>query len=188
MQVNSPYVQNDGTYVTSEYNYRRNQIDYTPNGTIQVTPKQHKYTFRTLLKPNKTGVLLVGFGGNNGSTLLGSILANKHHLTWRTKQGEQKANYYGSLTQATTVHIGWDGQKQVYVPFNKLLPMVDPNELVIDGWDINGANLFEAIQRAKVISFKCENECGQFERKRQYDITDEFSTVFNFHTILSHEF
>jgi len=30
---------------------------------------------------------MVGFGGNNGSTILGGILANKHNLTWMTKKG-----------------------------------------------------------------------------------------------------
>lgn len=47
--------------------------------------------------------------------------------------------------------MGWDGKKQIYVPFNKILPMVNPDDLVIDGWDINKANLYEAVVRAKVI-------------------------------------
>uniref|UniRef100_A0A0M3HSW5 Inositol-3-phosphate synthase n=1 Tax=Ascaris lumbricoides TaxID=6252 RepID=A0A0M3HSW5_ASCLU len=150
LYVNSSSAQNDGTYLTSEFNYHRNKIDYTQDGCIHVTPQIHNYTFRTQLKPQRTGLMLVGFGGNNASTLLGSILANKHNLTWTTRQGEQKANYYGSITQSTTIHIGWDGEKQVYVPFNKILPMVEPNDLIIDGWDINNANLYEAMRRAKV--------------------------------------
>lgn len=36
------------------------------------------------------------------------------------------------------------------MPFNALLPMVKPNDLIIDGWDINNANLYEAMLRAKV--------------------------------------
>ena len=34
------------------------------------------------------------------------IVANRHKLTWKHKDGERKANYFGSLTQATTVRIG----------------------------------------------------------------------------------
>ncbi len=30
---------------------------------------------------------MVGFGGNNGSTILGGILANKHRITWMNKKG-----------------------------------------------------------------------------------------------------
>lgn len=66
------------------------------------------------------------------------------------RDGEKRANYFGSITQSTTVHIGWDGEKQVHVPFSSLLPTVHPNDLVVDGWDINGANLYEAALRAKV--------------------------------------
>ncbi|VDM39604.1 unnamed protein product [Toxocara canis] len=150
LHINSSGAQNDGTYLTSEYVYRRNRIEYAQDGNIEVSPQTHRYTFRTLLKPQKTGLLLVGLGGNNASTLLGAILANKHHISWRTRHGEQKANYYGSITQSTTVHIGWDGKKQVYVPFNRILPMVDPDDLIVDGWDINNANLYQAMQRAKV--------------------------------------
>jgi hypothetical protein len=32
---------------------------------------------------------MVGFGGNNGSTILGGIIAMKNKITWNTKKGEQ---------------------------------------------------------------------------------------------------
>ena len=50
--------------------------------------------------------MLVGLGGNNGTTVTGGIIANKRKLEWRTKEGVEKANYYGSLTQASTCRIG----------------------------------------------------------------------------------
>jgi len=31
--------------------------------------------------------LLVGLGGNNGSTLVAGILANKNNISWESKQG-----------------------------------------------------------------------------------------------------
>lgn len=46
----------------------------------------------------------------------------------------QEANYYGSLTQAGTVSLGLDAEgKEVFVPFHALLPMVSPDDLVLDG-------------------------------------------------------
>jgi len=42
--------------------------------------------------------MLVGLGGNNGSTFTAGILANRKHLTWATRQGESQANFYGSFT------------------------------------------------------------------------------------------
>ena len=32
--------------------------------------------------------MLIGWGGNNGSTVTGTVLANRLGLTWRTKEGE----------------------------------------------------------------------------------------------------
>lgn len=51
----------------------------------------------------------------------------------------QEANYYGSLTQASTVSLGLDAEGQeVFVPFSALLPMVAPNDLVFDGGQCPG--------------------------------------------------
>ena len=46
----------------------------------------------------------------------------------------QEANYYGSLTQASTTSLGMgpDG-KDVYVPVKDLLPMLEPNDVHFDG-------------------------------------------------------
>jgi len=53
---------------------------------------------------------------------------------------------------ASTVKLGVDAKgKDVHVPFNKLVPMVHPNDMVIGGWDINNANLAEAMERACVL-------------------------------------
>lgn len=41
-----------------------------------------------------------------------------------TKDGVQRANYFGSLTQASTCHIGAYSGEEIYVPFKSLLPMV----------------------------------------------------------------
>jgi myo-inositol-1-phosphate synthase len=42
--------------------------------------------------------MVVGLGGNNGSTLTAGVLANKLGTQWETKSGVQTPNYYGSFT------------------------------------------------------------------------------------------
>uniref|UniRef100_A0A1I7XPV2 inositol-3-phosphate synthase n=1 Tax=Heterorhabditis bacteriophora TaxID=37862 RepID=A0A1I7XPV2_HETBA len=147
--VDSPYVKCDGTIIESKFSYRKNQFEKTAEG-LKVIPKEYEYTFRTQLRTKRTGLLLVGLGGNNGSTAVGSIFANKKNMSWRTKDGVQSANYFGSVTQASTIHLGWDGRQQIHVPFNEIIPILSPNDLIIDGWDINNQNLYEAMIRAKV--------------------------------------
>ena len=107
--------------------------------------------FKTERHVPKLGVMLVGWGGNNGSTLTAGLLANKHNISWRTKAGVHTANYLGSLTQSSTVRLGEDDcGHTVHIPFKNMLPMVEPNDIVLGGWDINGANLAECMVRAEV--------------------------------------
>jgi myo-inositol-1-phosphate synthase len=51
--------------------------------------------------------MIVGLGGNNGSTFVAGILANRDRMKWECKQGTCEANFYGSLTQMATVHVGY---------------------------------------------------------------------------------
>lgn len=67
-----------------------------------------------------------------------------------TKEGVRKPNYWGSLTQASTCRVGNFKGEEVYVAFNKLLPMVDPNDIVLGGWDISNLDLAESMERAQV--------------------------------------
>jgi myo-inositol-1-phosphate synthase len=41
--------------------------------------------------------MLVGMGGNNGSTLVATQLANQHGIEWHTKNGVERPNYIGSV-------------------------------------------------------------------------------------------
>ena len=52
--------------------------------------------------------MMVGLGGNNGTTLCATILANRHNIVWHTKAGVQQPNYIGSLLRASTVRLGLD--------------------------------------------------------------------------------
>jgi len=102
--------------------------------------------------------MLVGLGGNNGSTVMAGILANKHGITWMTKEGVKTPNYWGSLTQASTCRIGNYLGEEIHVPFKSLLPMVDPNDIVLGGWDISSANMAEAMERAKVLDWDLQRQ------------------------------
>ena len=61
------------------------------------------------------------------------MLANKQNVTWRTKEGVQEANWYGSLTQASTVFMGTMEGRPIYVPLKSLVPMINPDNVVLGG-------------------------------------------------------
>ena len=42
-----------------------------------------------LKRPERLGLMLVGWGGNNGTTLTASILANKLGLRWESRRGTE---------------------------------------------------------------------------------------------------
>jgi len=153
--------------IISNYVYEKNQVQVFGDD-VYIRPQHHTYTFKTKRHVPKTGLLLVGWGGNNGSTVTAAILANKNKITWRTKEGRQEPNYFGSLTQATTIRVGSTDQgKEVHIPFKSIVPMVNPSDLVIGGWDINGANLADAMHRACVLDFDLQRQLApQMEKMK----------------------
>lgn len=103
--------------------------------------------------------MLVGWGGNNGTTLSATILANKHNISWSTREGVQTPNYLGSLVRASTLRLGNDAEgKDVFVPFSDLVPMVHPNDIVVSGWDISGKPLNEAMRRSQVLEYDLQRQ------------------------------
>lgn len=159
IKVNSDRVTYSKDTITSEYDYSTQTVRKNESGQYEVTPKTEKYWFQTDTKVPKLGMLIVGWAGNNGSTVTGAIEANKRKLSWMTKEGKKTSNYFGSVTQASTVPIGVnDKGEEVNVPLKEMLPMVDPNDLVIGGWDINNANLSDAMKRAKVFSYDLQRQ------------------------------
>ena len=73
-----------------------------------------------------------------------------------TKEGLKKPNYWGSLTQASTVRVGNYLGEEAFTPMSSLLPMVHPNDIVLGGWDISSMNLAEAMERAQVCKYACQ--------------------------------
>lgn len=115
-------------------------------------PISRTVSFRTARKVPKLGVMLVGWGGNNGTTVTAGVLANRFGMTWRTRRGMQSADWTGSVVMASTVRVGSTaGGRDVYSPLRSLLPIVDPSTLELGGWDVSGMPLAEAMERAAVL-------------------------------------
>jgi myo-inositol-1-phosphate synthase len=158
VEVCSPHVKYSASEIQSSYVYQT-AVAKVEGDVVKVTPVEQKLQFTTGRKPAKTGVMLVGWGGNNGSTVTAGVLANKHGLTWRTKRGTQSANYFGSITQSSTIRIGHTANlEEVYVPLNSVVPMVCPNDIVIGGWDCSSMNVGDGMRRAQVLEVTLQDK------------------------------
>ncbi|NXK88205.1 INO1A synthase, partial [Formicarius rufipectus] len=180
--VESPNVTYSKDFIEAKYAYSTVHV-CKENGVTKVRPCSTRFTFRTARQVPRLGVMLVGWGGNNGTTVTAAVLANRLGLSWMTKTGCKKANYYGSLLQASTVCLGTGPTGDVYVPFRDLLPMVHPNDIIFDGrwdtggspwrgrapqalgspscppgWDISSLNLAEAMRRAEVLDWPLQEQ------------------------------
>ena len=151
--VNSPDVTYTEDEIKSRYTYRTTSVERVEHGKYVATPKETVYDFKVERKVGKVGMMLVGWGGNNGSTVTAGIIANRRGLVWATREGKQAANYYGSVVMGSTMKLGTEAAtgKEINVPFHDILPMVHPNDLVIGGWDISAMNLADAMDRAAVL-------------------------------------
>lgn len=151
--VNSPNVVYTDDAIKSTYTYRTTKVKKSDNGKYTAEPAETVYDFKVERKVGKVGLMLVGWGGNNGSTVTAGIIANREKLTWESREGKKKSNYYGSVIMASTIKLGTDEEtgEEVHIPFHDALPMVHPNDLVLGGWDINNMNLADAMDRAGVL-------------------------------------
>ena len=151
--VQSPNVTYTDNEIKSKYTYRTTKVEVNDSGKYVATPNETLYDFKVDRKVPKVGMMLVGWGGNNGTTVTAGIIANRNKMTWETKEKVQEANYYGSIVMGSTMKLGTDAKthQEVNIPFHNVLPMVHPNDLVIGGWDISKMNLAEAMDRAQVL-------------------------------------
>ena len=74
--------------ILSYYNYNDSQV----RGNT-IIPTTERLVFKTHRHLPKTGFLMIGWGGNNGTTLTAGILANKLNVSWNTKEGLNHPNY-----------------------------------------------------------------------------------------------
>merc|ERR1712038_1596777 len=157
-EVQSANTKYTPTHIESRYIYDTTRVEQ--DGTkIKVIPEKTEYQFRVDRRVPKLGIMLVGWGGNNGTTVTAATIANKKQLSWPTKEGVRHANYFGSVTQASTVCLGTGPDGDVYIPFKDLLPMADPNcDIEFDGWDISSLNLADAMRRAQVLDYALQEQ------------------------------
>ncbi len=151
--VESPSVTYTDDQIKSKYVYRTTAVTKNQDGKYTALPKETVYDFKVDRKVPKTGVMLVGWGGNNGSTVTAGIIANRRGLVWDTREGPRAANYYGSVMMGSTMKLGTDYKtgEEINIPFHNVLPMVHPNDLVVGGWDISSMNIAAAMDRAQVL-------------------------------------
>lgn len=165
--ITSVHVNTDRTQIKdgnlySTYTYDNATVFKSADGKYEVTPTSTDYEFKVDLTVPKTGLMLVGLGGNNGTTLAAAVAANRHNIKFNTKNGEIEPNYFGSVTQASTIKLGVDKDgKDVYAPFSEVLPMLHPNDFVLGGWDISSLNLSDAMKRAKVLEYDLQRQVAK---------------------------
>ncbi|KAJ7575588.1 hypothetical protein C8J56DRAFT_1017088 [Mycena floridula] len=157
--VNSENTSYSDEFITAKYLNRGAEVNVV-DGQFIVNPTVQSFEFQTKRAVSKTGLMMIGIGGNNGSTLCATITANRHNIVWHTKEGIQQPNYIGSLLRASTVHIGSEPVtgKEVHVPISDVLPMVHPNDLVLGGWDISGVTMDKAVERARVLDYDLQRQ------------------------------
>ncbi|XP_052872601.1 inositol-3-phosphate synthase [Anopheles cruzii] len=159
LKVLSPNVRYSDEHIEVDYQYQTTTVVSAGPSGYTVKPETTELNIRTERRVPRLGLMLVGWGGNNGSTLTAALDANKRSLEWRTRQGVQQANWYGSITQSSTVLLGSDAAGQdVYIPMNRMVPMVDPNDIVVDGWDISSMNIGDAMRRAQVLEVGLQDQ------------------------------
>lgn len=150
--VQSPDVVYTEDAIKTQYAYHTTEVTQTPDNKFVAVPKTQTYNFKVDRRVGKVGMMLVGWGGNNGTTVTAGILANRRGLVWDTREGKREANYYGSVVMGSTIKLGTDKSgKEINIPFHDMLPMVHPNDLVIGGWDISGLGMAESMDRACVL-------------------------------------
>jgi len=130
------------------------------DGVTHVSPVTRQLEITTQRQVPKTGIMIVGLGGNNGTTFVAGITANREGISWKTAKGVRTPNYYGSLTLSSTSRLA----EGYYVPFHSLLPMIHPNNFVVGGWDISNLNLADAMTRAEVLDFDLQRQLIPYMR------------------------
>jgi myo-inositol-1-phosphate synthase len=136
-----------------QHQYVGKHVKVLKNDKYEV--KEDTFTTRVENKnEGRLGVMIVGWGGSNGSTLTAGLLAKYNDLTWNNKNGEHKVEFLGSVSQFGSVHIGYDTNGEPHSKlFKELGDMYRPEDLVIGGWDVCSDNLYEAARKAAVLDY-----------------------------------
>lgn len=161
LYVDSESVQHTEDTIFSQYAHKSVSVVPSPHGTTAKVEKID-YSFQTSKKIGKVGLLMVGLSGNNGTTIVGGIIANREKLTWNTKKGLQTANMLGSMTQCSTMKVADSEEGEIFMRLKEVIPMVNPEDLVLGGWDINSEDLASAMKRAQVFDYDLQLKLEPF--------------------------
>lgn len=69
---------------------------------------------------------------------------------------------YGSMTQCSSMKVADSEDGELFLRLNEVVPMVRPEDLVIDGWDINDQDLVASMRRAQVFDYELQNKLAPF--------------------------
>ena len=131
------------------YNY--NYLEFNDDGSFNVKENTIKIQTLDYDKDKKLGIMVVGLGGNNGSTLVTSLLAYNKGIRWENKNGIQKVKWLGSLSQYGSINLGYNKGKIVSKLIKDMVSLRKLEDIIIGGWDICGDDLYTACKKNKVI-------------------------------------
>lgn len=115
-----------GVSITSSYRHHNTgpfmPVPASPPQPVLIADRKHvpKTT-------GSTGIMVIGLGGANGTTLLAGILANRMNMTWHGPRGEPMlCNYYGCITQLD--------QKGGGVGYRNRVKLANVSMAAVGGW------------------------------------------------------
>merc|ERR1712113_467115 len=161
MEVKSASATYTETHIESDYTYSNTVVKRLPNGSFSCEDVSSSMKIRLERNPGKTGVMIIGLGGNNGTTLTAGIIANRQNLSWRAdRRGKHTANWYGSMMEVGTMKLGSDSAtgEDIYVPLKSCVPLLAANDVVIGGWDLHHSNLADSMEEACVVSVDLQRQ------------------------------
>lgn len=110
----------------------------------------------------KLGIMIVGLGGNNGSTFLSSIIAKQKKLKLENKDGIHDINFYGSIYEYGSINLGYKNNLPVTKLIKETVNFRNIEDIFVDGWDICKDNLYDACKKNKILELdllkKLEND------------------------------
>jgi len=146
----------------TSYINRYTKIDDNDNININ----EDVLDIEVIKKPDKKiGVMIIGIGGNNGSTFTAGLIAYNKKLQWENKDGIHNIEFLGSLAEFGSVNIGYKKNKPYMKLIKDMVPIIELKDIIIGGWDISSDNLYTACKNNKVIDIDLlkklkEDLCG----------------------------
>lgn len=120
------------------------------SGQTTIKPKLSSDSTHVPKTHGSLGILVIGIGGANGTTMLSGILANRNNVTWYGPRGEgpMEPNYNGCITQLNQKGThGGVGYK------DKVPGLADVTMAAVGGWDIRPTKLGDALFRDQVLDY-----------------------------------